>query len=76
MKRDLHSDPDMLSTAGLAELLGMSEEGVRLKRKRHEILGLEFAKRGIRYPAWQILEDRWLLPGGPMAAVPIPPAAP
>ncbi len=65
MKEGLLSDSDMLSTAGMAELLGMSEEGVRLKRKRHEILGLEFAKRGIRYPVWQILEDRQLLPGLP-----------
>jgi hypothetical protein len=40
----------------------MSEEGVRSKRKRQEILGGELAKRGIRYPAWQILEGRQLLP--------------
>jgi hypothetical protein len=56
------ADPDMLSTAEMAERLGMSEEGVRLKRKRHEVLGLELAKRGIRYPAWQILENQQLLP--------------
>src|SRR5271165_4026760 len=58
-------DPDMLSTATMAERLGMSEEGVRLKRKRHEILGLEFAKRGIRYPSWQLLPDAQLLPALP-----------
>jgi hypothetical protein len=40
----------------------MSEEGIRVKRKLHEILGLEFAKRGIRYPGWQVLPDRRLLP--------------
>ncbi len=55
------ADPEMLNTAYIANLLGMSEEGARLKRKRHEILGLESAKRGIRYPAWQILENRQLL---------------
>jgi hypothetical protein len=38
-------------------------EGIRLKRKRHEILGLEFAKRGIRYPAWQIMQDQQIVPG-------------
>lgn len=65
VKESLLSDPDMLSTAGIADRLGMSEEGIRLKRKRREILGLEFAKRGIRYPAWQILGDRQLLPGLP-----------
>jgi hypothetical protein len=66
VKEDLLTDPEMLNTAAIAHLLGMSEEGVRLKRKRHEILGLEFAKRGIRYPAWQVLEGRQLLPALPL----------
>jgi hypothetical protein len=65
LKETLLADSDMLNTAALAELLGMSEEGVRLKRKRHEIIGLDFAKRGIRYPAWQVLEGRQLLPALP-----------
>jgi hypothetical protein len=50
---------------GVAPGIHLSEEGVRLKRKRHEILGLESAKRGIRYPSWQILEGRKLLPALP-----------
>lgn len=62
LKEELLADPDMLNTTSMAERLGMSEEGVRLKRRRHEILGLEFAKRGIRYPSWQVLPDRQLLP--------------
>jgi len=61
-KDQLLGDPEMLSTAEMAERLGMSEEGIRLKRKRHEVLGLEFAKRGIRYPSWQLSENRHLLP--------------
>jgi hypothetical protein len=65
VKEALLAEPDMLSTTAIAKLLGMSEEGVRLKRKRHEILGLEFAKRGIRYPIWQILEGRQILPALP-----------
>lgn len=65
LKEELLADPEMLNTAGMAERLGMSEEGVRLKRRRHEILGLEFAKRGIRYPGWQVLPDRQLLPALP-----------
>jgi hypothetical protein len=65
VKEELLADPEMLNTAAIAHLLGMSEEGVRLKRKRHEILGLESAKRGIRYPAWQVLEGRQLLPALP-----------
>ena len=65
LKEDLLADPAMLSTAAMAGQLGMSEEGVRLKRKRHEILGLEFAKRGIRYPSWQLLPNAQLLPALP-----------
>jgi hypothetical protein len=65
LKRDMLADPEMLSTAELASRLGMSQEGVRLKRKRHEVLGLDLAKRGIRYPAWQIVEHQQLLPALP-----------
>jgi hypothetical protein len=61
LKERLLADPEMLSTAEMANRLGMSEEGIRLKRKRHELLGLEFAKRGIRYPSWQVIEDRQLV---------------
>lgn len=65
LQEELLADSEMLTTAGMAARLGMSEEGIRLKRKRHEILGLEFAKRGIRYPSWQLLPDRQLLPALP-----------
>ena len=59
------SAPANALAATSALRVGMSEEGARLKRKRHEILGLESAKRGIRYPAWQVLENRQLLPALP-----------
>lgn len=65
VKQELLTDPEMLSTTDMAERLGMSGEGVRLKRKRHEVLGVDFAKRGIRYPSWQVLENRQLLPALP-----------
>jgi hypothetical protein len=65
VEKALLANPDMLNTAAMADLLGMSEEGVRLKRRRHEILGLESAKRGIRYSARQVLEGRQLLPALP-----------
>nr|WP_294502362.1 hypothetical protein [uncultured Rhodopila sp.] len=64
-KQALLADPDMLSSAQMGLRLGMSAEGVRRKRQRHELLGLELAKRGIRYPAWQVLENGRLLPGLP-----------
>jgi hypothetical protein len=65
LQEELLAGPDMLSTAEMADRLGMSEEGIRQKRKRHEVLGLQFARRGLRYPAWQILPDRQLLPALP-----------
>jgi hypothetical protein len=64
-KQDLLADPGMLKTADMAARLGMSQEGVRLKWKRHELLGLEFAKRGIRYPSWQVFDNQRVLPALP-----------
>ena len=55
--------PEMLSADGFAELIGVSREAVRLKRQRHEVLGLEGAKRGVRFPRWQVTADGGLLPG-------------
>jgi hypothetical protein len=49
--------PDMLSSDVLAERLGLSREAVHQKRRRGELLGLEGAKRGVRFPAWQIGPD-------------------
>jgi hypothetical protein len=64
-KERMLTDSSMLNSSAIANLLGMSEEGVRQKRKRHEVLDLELAKRGIRYPAWQVIEGRQLLPAFP-----------
>jgi hypothetical protein len=54
--------PEMLSADDFARLIGVSREAVRLKRRRHEVLGLEGAKRGVRYPKWQVSADGALLP--------------
>lgn len=54
--------PDMLSSADFAKLIRVSSEAVRLKRDKHEILGLEGAKRGIRFPEWQITSNGGVLP--------------
>ena len=67
-KENLAGDPSMLTTAEMAKRLGMSEEGVRQKRRRHEIVGLQLAKRGYRYPDWQILPDGRVLPELPRIA--------
>ena len=49
--------PDMLSSDAMAERLGVSREAVHQKRRRGELLGVEGAKRGVRFPAWQIGPD-------------------
>jgi hypothetical protein len=53
---------DMLSSDAIAERLGMSREAVNQKRRRGELLGLEGAKRGVRFPAWQLRKDGLPLP--------------
>jgi hypothetical protein len=60
---EILTSPEMLSADGFAEMIGVSREAVRLKRQRHEILGLEGAKRGVRFPQWQVTADGSLLPG-------------
>lgn len=56
---------DMLSADKFAMLLGTSRMTVNTKRQNHQVLGLDGAKRGFRFPAWQVGED-----GKPFAALP------
>lgn len=56
---------DMLSADQFAALLGTSRMTVNTKRQNHQVLGLDGAKRGFRFPAWQVDED-----GKPFAALP------
>jgi len=51
------SGEEMLSADEFAELLGVSRVTVNAKRQKHEVLALEGAKRGFRFPAWQIDEN-------------------
>lgn len=53
---------DMLSADDFARLIGVTREAVRQKALRREALGLQGAKRGVRYPAWQVTRDGGLLP--------------
>lgn len=59
---DILSGPDMLSADAFARLIGVTREAVRQKAMRREALGLQGAKRGVRYPAWQVTRDGGLLP--------------
>jgi hypothetical protein len=62
---DILSGGDMLTADEFAELLGTSRVTVNAKRQNHQVLGLEGAKRGFRFPDWQVGED-----GKPFEALP------
>jgi len=48
---------DMLTAEEFARRLGVSRMTVNARRQKHELLGLDGAKRGFRFPAWQVDED-------------------
>ena len=54
--------PDMLTADEFAAAIGASRETIHQKRKRREVLGLEGAKRGVRFPEWQLSAEGRLLP--------------
>lgn len=62
---EILSGQEMLSADQFAALIGVSRMTVNAKRQKRQVLGLEGAKRGFRFPAWQIGED-----GKPFAALP------
>jgi hypothetical protein len=55
--------PDMVTAREFGALIGASHETVNQKRKSGEVLALEGATRGLRYPRWQITPDGRPLPG-------------
>ena len=57
---------DMLSADDFARLLGTTRVTVNTKRQNGQVLGLDGAKRGYRFPDWQLDSD-----GKPFAALPI-----
>lgn len=62
---EILSDTDMLSADAFAEEIGATRETVHKKRRRHEVLGLEGPKRGVRFPKWQLSESGGLIPSLP-----------
>lgn len=62
---DILNAEDMLAADQFAELIGATRETVHQKRKRHEVLGLEGPRRGVRSPTWQMANDGKLLPALP-----------
>lgn len=57
---------EMLSADALAGYLKTNRETVNQRRKAHQLLALQGATRGYRYPAWQVGAD-----GRPFAALPV-----
>jgi DNA-binding transcriptional regulator YiaG len=49
--------PDMLSADGFAELLGTTRATINSWRQKRQVLALEGATRGFRFPDWQIGQD-------------------
>jgi hypothetical protein len=48
---------DMLSADEFAERLGTTRATITAWRHKHQVLGLEGATRGFRFPEWQVGED-------------------
>jgi hypothetical protein len=57
--------PEMLSAGEFARLLGTTRVTVNTWRQKRQVLALDGATRGFRFPEWQIGED-----GKPFAALP------
>ncbi|MER9445410.1 XRE family transcriptional regulator [Mesorhizobium sp. M0340] len=56
---------EMLSAEAFAKLLGTSRVTVNAKRQSGQVLGINGAKRGFRFPIWQLDKD-----GRPFGALP------
>lgn len=57
----LFDDPEMLSSDGMARRIGITRETVNAMKHDGRLLGLEGARRGFRYPVWQLDSDGHLL---------------
>lgn len=62
---EILGEDDMLSAEAFAGLLGVTRVTVNTKRQNGQVLGLDGAKRGFRFPAWQLDRD-----GRPYAVLP------
>lgn len=54
---EILSQPDMLSSDEMKELMDVSRQTVNDQRRAGRLLGLQGAKRQFRYPRWQIGND-------------------
>lgn len=63
---DILNGEGMLTADAFGEEIGATRETVHKKRRRHEVLGLEGPKRGVRFPKWQLSRSGELLPSLPL----------
>ncbi len=63
---EILAEDDMLGADAFAGLLGVSRVTVNAKRQSGQILGLDGAKRGFRFPSWQLDRD-----GRPFTVLPV-----
>jgi hypothetical protein len=54
---EILGEDDMLNADSFSGLLGVSRVTVNAKRQNGQVLGLDGAKRGFRFPAWQLDQD-------------------
>jgi hypothetical protein len=62
---EIVASEDMLSAETFAKLLGTSRVTVNARRQNGQVLGVDGAKRGFRFPVWQLDKD-----GRPFGALP------
>jgi hypothetical protein len=62
---EILAQPEMLNAEAFAKHLNTTRATINTKRLARQVLGLQGATRGYRYPAWQIDEE-----GRPFAALP------
>ncbi len=62
---DILAQPEMVTAQELARRLGTTRATVNSKRQARQVLGIQDATRGYRYPDWQIDRD-----GRPLANLP------
>jgi hypothetical protein len=56
MRELLGGDDGALTVGDVAKLLDISRQAIDKRRKAGQLLGVEVAKRGVLYPAWQFIE--------------------
>lgn len=62
---DIMNGPDMLTMEQFANLLGTDVVTLEGKRRTHQVLGIDDAEHGVRFPFWQVGPD-----GEPFSALP------